>query len=121
MKKRILVVENNAAILELIGIVLEQAGYEALLYTSEKALFRHIEQFLPDAIVLDIFKPTMEGTELCRQLKAAKSTSHIPVIVLSTHPQIAKVKEICADEIVPKPFDVDGLLDVLQEQLRTAS
>ncbi|MDQ7947847.1 MAG: response regulator [Pedobacter sp.] len=121
MKQRILVVENNQTILELIGIVLEDAGYEVKLYTTEKAILSHIINFQPDAILLDIFKPTIEGTELCRQLKEAQSTAHIPVIVLSTHPQIAKVKEICADEIVPKPFDIDGLLDVLKDQLKTAS
>ncbi len=121
MKKRILVVENNKDILEVIALILEQEGYELSLYTSERDIFEHILAFQPDAILLDIVKPTLEGTELCRQIKAAESTSHIPVIVLSTHPQIQKVKEVCADEVVPKPFDIDGLLAILQEQLKSVS
>ena len=121
MKKRILVVENDKHILDVIGIVLDEAGYETGLYTNENDLLKHIIDFRPDAIVLDIFKPTIEGTALCRQLKDAQATAHIPVIVLSTHPQIQKVKEICADEVVSKPFDIDGLLEVLQEQLKSAS
>ena len=56
-----------------------------------------------------------------RQIKEAEGTKHIPVIVLSTHPQIHKVKDVCADEIVEKPFDIDGLLEALEEQLKENS
>lgn len=121
MKKRVLVIENDQHILELIGLILDEAGYETALYGNEAHIFDHIVNFRPDAIILDIFKPTLEGTELCRQLNEAQQTSHIPIIALSTHPQIQKFKEICADETVSKPFNIDGLLEVLQEQLRSAS
>lgn len=121
MKKRILVVENDRDILEMIALLLDEEGYETCLYSSEKNIFEHIMAFNPDAILLDIVKPTVEGTELCRQIKEAEDTKHIPVIVLSTHPQIQKVKEVCADEVVPKPFDVDALLEILATQLKTAS
>ncbi|MBB2144797.1 response regulator [Pedobacter sp. LMG 31464] len=117
MKKRVLVVENNKDILELISLILDEAGYELSLYTNERNIFEHIVSFQPDAILLDIVRPTVEGTELCRQIKEAEGTSHIPVIVLSTHPQIERVKEVCADEVVPKPFDIDALLETLEEQL----
>lgn len=117
MKKRILVVENNKDILGLISIVLEDAGYEYELFTNEKNIFEHIIQFEPDAILLDIVQPTLEGTELCRQIKAAEGTNHIPVIVLSTHPKIEKVKEVCADEVVSKPFDIDFLLETLEDHI----
>ncbi len=117
MKKRILVVENNKDILELISIVLEDEGYEVSLYLNEMGIFEHIVAFKPDAILLDIIKPTIEGTELCRQIKAAEGTKHIPVVVLSTHPQIEKVKDICADDTIEKPFDIEELLAALKEQL----
>ncbi|MFA6277197.1 MAG: response regulator [Pedobacter sp.] len=117
MKKRILVVESNKDILELISIVLDEAGYESSLYANEIDIFEHITKFKPHAILLDIVRPTVQGTELCRQIKAAEGTSHIPVIVLSTHPQIERVKEVCADEVVPKPFDIDTLLETLIDQL----
>jgi len=117
MKKRVLVIENNEEILELISIVLEEAGYELSLWSNEHGIFEHICEFKPHAILLDIIKPTIEGTELCRQIKEAEGTKHIPVIVLSTHPQIEKVKDICADDIIEKPFDIEGLLAALSEQL----
>ncbi|TKC10227.1 response regulator [Pedobacter polaris] len=121
MKKRVLVVENNKDILELISLVLDEAGYDIHAFTNDKDIFDLIKTFQPDAILLDIIQPTLQGTELCRQIKEAEGTSHIPVIVLSTHPQIQKVKEVCADEIVEKPFDIDGLLEILSEQLKNAS
>ncbi len=120
MKKRVLIVENNKEILELLSVVLEDADYELSLSLNEKGIFKHIIDFKPDAILLDIIKPTIEGTELCRQIKEAEGTKHIPVIVLSTHPQIEKVKDICADDIVEKPFDIEGLLEALNEQLKAA-
>lgn len=119
MKKRILVVENNKDILDLISLVLDEAGYEVELYLSEGNIFEKITLFQPDAILLDIVKPTVEGTELCRQIKEAEGTSHIPVIVLSTHTQIHKVKEVCADETIEKPFDIDGLLEILDQQINS--
>ncbi len=121
MKKRILVIENDKNILELISIILSEASYEVSSFPNENGIFEHIQKIQPDAILLDILKPTIEGTELCRKIKAAEGTTHIPVIVLSTHPHIQKVKEVCADEVVPKPFDIDGLLETLAEQLKTAS
>lgn len=120
MKKRILVVENDSAILELITLVLHEEDYVVDAIPTEKNIFDHIVSFVPDAILLDIVMPTLKGTELCREIKAAEGTKHIPVIVLSTHPQIQKVKEVCADEVVEKPFDIDGLLGVLDAQLRNA-
>lgn len=117
MKKRILVIEKNKDILELINLVLTDEGYKVYAVTNEKDIFEQINTHQPDAILLDIVKPTTEGTELCRQLSLADETAHIPVIVLSTHPHISKVKEICADEVVQKPFDIDFLLEVLAEQL----
>ena len=115
--KHILVVDNDRAILELIGIVLRDAGYSVSLSSNESEVLNLINRLQPDAIILDVFRPTHEGTELCRLLKEAESTANIPVIVLSTHPKIAKVKEICADEVLSKPFDIDGLLDVISEKL----
>lgn len=121
MKKRILVVENNPDILELISLVLEEEGYDVNLFSTEKNIFDRIVNLQPDAILLDIVQPTVEGTELCRQIKEAEGTSHIPVIVLSTHPHVKKVKDVCADEVVSKPFDIDGLVEIINEQLKKAS
>lgn len=117
MKRKVLVVENDFDILQVIDHILKEEGYEPILCSSEKGIFDIISHKQPDVILLDIFKITEQGTELCRTLKASEDTQHIPVIVLSTHPEIHGVKDGCADEILTKPFDLDNLLEVVREQL----
>ncbi|QNK63774.1 response regulator transcription factor [Pedobacter sp. PAMC26386] len=117
MNKKILVLEKNRDILELINIVLTEKGYIVDLLATEDEVFNHIRDFQPDIILLDIINPTEEGTALCKTIKAAEQTSHIPVIVLSTHPKVEIVKEICADEVVPKPFNISFLIQTIEQQL----
>ncbi|MBB5637869.1 DNA-binding response OmpR family regulator [Pedobacter cryoconitis] len=120
MNKKILVLEKNRDILELINIVLTDEGYIIDLLSSENEVFAHIRDFQPDVILLDIISPTEEGTALCKTIKATEGYNHIPVIVLSTHPKAEVVKEICADEVVPKPFDISFLLSTIEQQLISA-
>lgn len=117
MKKKILVVERDRDILEIVSYILIERGYQVVSSQTEEGIFNKIKEFNPDAILLDVIKPSTEGTELCRAIKAAEGTKHIPVIVLSTHTRAAAIKEVCADEILPKPFDIDQLVDVLEKQL----
>lgn len=115
MIKKVLVLEKNKDILELIEIILCDAGYEVDLISAEKEIFNHIKDFQPDLILLDVIKPTPEGTAICESIKAAEDTSHIPVIVLSTHPKAEVMKEICADEVIHKPFDISFLISVIEQ------
>ena len=117
MKKKILVVENDADISLIISHILTEEGYETILCHNQQTVFEIIQFHKPDVVLLDVIKPTEEGTVICRTLKASESTKHIPVIVLSTHSRIEDVKKGCADEIVKKPFDIDTLVDVVREQL----
>ncbi|KIO74493.1 hypothetical protein TH53_26165 [Pedobacter lusitanus] len=120
MNKKVLVLEKDRDILELINIVLTDEGYIVNVLSSELGIFDHIKNFQPDIILLDIISPTEEGTALCKTIKAAEDSSHIPVIVLSTHPKVEVVKEICADEVVAKPFDISFLLSTIEQQLITS-
>ena len=119
IKKKILVVEKDIDILQIIGHVLDNSGYDVKLSVTEEGIFDQITNYLPDAILIDIVKVTPEGTQLCREIKEAEGINHIPVIVLSTHPKADLVKEICADEVVHKPFDIDFLLETVEKHLVT--
>lgn len=119
MNKKILVLEKNKDILELLDIVLKDEGYITHLISSDHEVFKYVNEFQPDAILLDIINPSEEGTSICKQIKESDTHGHIPVIVLSTHPRIAVVKEICADEVVTKPFDISFLLSVLADQFQS--
>lgn len=120
MKKKILVFEKNRDILDMIGIILTDAGYEVNPISDDAEVKPRIHNFQPDVILLDVINPTTEGTALCKAIKAGEDTKHIPVIVLSTHPKLEVVKEICADEVIAKPFDITFLVSVIEKQLITA-
>jgi len=118
MKKKIFVVENDEAILEIVESLLVDEGYDVKAVRSGESIYEQIERYKPNVILLDIIKPTDAGTELCRTLKADKRTRHIPVVVMSTHAKVAEtIKSVCADEVVPKPFDIFDFLNAIQLQL----
>ena len=107
--------EKDDAILEIVCYVLKDAGYDVRALNAEDGIYDHISSYNPDIILLDIVTPTPKGTEVCNTLKTNKKTKHIPVIVFSTHPKVTQtIKQVCADEVLPKPFDVDELLKVIE-------
>jgi DNA-binding response OmpR family regulator len=120
MKKKILVFDRNRDILDMIEIILTQEGYVVDPVCLHDQVSKRIQEFKPDAILLDVVNPTAEGTELCEAIKNAEESAHIPVVVLSTHPKVNVVKEICADEVVAKPFDINFLVAVVEQQLISA-
>ena len=117
MRKRILVVERDEDIIRLIGYILEEEGYLVSLSRTEEGILDWVIKEQPDAILLDIIKPTVEGTALCNAIKSVKSIKHIPVIVLSTYSQIKSVNIECADDIINKPFDISELINVIEDHL----
>lgn len=117
MKKRIVVVERERDILEIVIHILTERGFQVIPYQSEHGIFENIVDIMPDAILLDIVSITEVGTELCRRIKKFEKTKHIPVIVLSTHTRAALVKEICVEDVIPKPFDVDQLILIVEEHV----
>jgi DNA-binding response OmpR family regulator len=119
MKKKILVMENDPAIIEIVSLILEDEGYEVKALNTESRILEVIDDYKPDVIILDIIRPSEEGTLLCLTLKQNAKTKHIPVIVFSTHPKVlTTLKEVCADDVVPKPFDVAELINAVEMQLQ---
>ena len=115
MKKKILVMEKDDSILEIVSYVLKDAGYNVKALNAEDGMYEQVITYKPDAILLDIIAPSTKGTEVCNTLKEDQKTKHIPVIVYSTHAKIAQtIKQVCADEVLPKPFDIDELLGVIE-------
>jgi len=118
MKKKIFVLENDEAILEIVIHLLTDEGYNVKALNVEEDIFEQIRNYRPDVILLDIVKPSEEGTVICRTLKADTKTKHIPVIVLSTHRKVAEtIKNVCADDVISKPFDIEDLINTIKIQL----
>lgn len=122
-KKKILIVEDEEDILELIKYNLLKEGYEVFGANSgEKALkLIQSKEILPDLILLDLMLPGIDGIEICKSLKNDSSTSHIPVIMLTAKSEEIDIiigLEVGADDYITKPFSPRILLARIKTILR---
>jgi DNA-binding response OmpR family regulator len=117
--QRILAVDDDKDILEILQYILEDSGYKVDTLADGHHLFDKIKETHPDLIILDIMLGNMDGRELCRDVKNTKATQDIPVILLSashvitdTHTQNGH-----PDDFIAKPFDITELLSRVERQL----
>ena len=117
-KQRVLIVDDDANIAELISLYLTKECYETLIvYDGEEAL-RVFKEFHPNIILLDLMLPGMDGYQVCRELR---TTSQVPIIMLSAKGEIFdKVLglELGADDYMIKPFDSKELVARVKAVLR---
>ncbi|MFQ5401068.1 MAG: response regulator [Anaerolineae bacterium] len=112
-KLRVLLVDDHAEVLKLLGLMFQKAGYE--VYTAKdghEALIK-AREVAPNLILLDVMMPGLSGIEVCRQLRADATTAHVPIIMLSAKGQVPdKVLgfEAGADDYVTKPVARQELL-----------
>src|SRR5713226_4985492 len=84
MSKRILVVDDDESIMEVIQMVLEGEGHQ-IQGSFDEGCFPLPEDNLPDLILLDVMLLGRDGREVCQHLKSNANTAHIPIIMLSAH------------------------------------
>ena len=115
--KRVLVVDDDRVIQQLLEVNLELEGYEVVATASDgREALDKIAELEPDLVILDIMMPKMDGLEVCRHLKADPKLAKIPVVLLSARAQDLDVREgldIGADAYLTKPFDPVELLEVV--------
>lgn len=118
MTQRILVVDDEEGILEVVQIVLEGEGYLVQISQSGEC-FQDIAENLPDLILLDVLLSGEEdGREICKRLKSDVQTARVPIIMLSAHSDASKVADMSgADDFLEKPFDVDVLIEIVEKHL----
>jgi CheY-like chemotaxis protein len=120
MKKRVLVVDDSEAILDVVKMALEMAGYEVSTSLTA-ACFQHMENDLPDLILLDILLSGEDGGKMCQRLKDDEKTRHVPVILLSAHAGLSETAGGCgANDFLAKPFRIIALRDIVKKYLGTA-
>ena len=121
---RVLVVEDESAIAELISINLRHAGFEVTLAASASAAQYEVDRVLPDLVVLDWMLPGQSGVALARQWRGAARTKELPVIMLTARAEegdkIAGL-DAGADDYITKPFSTNELLARIRAVLRRAS
>ena len=121
MAAKILIVEDEAAIQELIIYTLQQAGYETVSAENAEKAMSIINNALPDLILLDWMLPGMNGIEFARILRRSERTRLVPIIMLTARTQETdKVAglEIGADDYITKPFSPRELVARINAVLR---
>ncbi len=109
--KKVLVIDDDIAILEAIQLVLEDDGYEVMVNTDGNKTISLAQKFKPSVILLDLLLSGKDGADILILLKKHPQTGSIPAIVLSAHPSAEAIAKINgATDFLPKPFDVETLL-----------
>ncbi|MBS4540073.1 response regulator transcription factor [Clostridium sp. D2Q-11] len=121
---KILVVDDEEHIVELIKYNLESNGYEIITAFDGNEAYKKALEETPDLILLDIMLPILDGMEVCKKLKRNKDTEDIPVIMLTAKgEETDKVigLELGADDYITKPFGIRELVARIKAVLRRSS
>ena len=118
---RILVVDDESDVTELLEYKLEQEGYRVETLNDPLACIAKVREFEPELVLLDIMMPELSGIQLCRIIRADPVTKEIPIIFLSARGEVEdriKGLEAGAEDYISKPFNTNELLLRISKMLR---
>jgi PleD family two-component response regulator len=110
---RILVVDDEPHIAQILKFTLEKAGYQVFTAENGQAALEKIEELQPDLVILDVMMPVMDGYEVCRKMREDFKMNQIPIIMLSAKgelPERVKGLEGGANDYLIKPYSNDELI-----------
>lgn len=111
--KKILVIDDDADILDLVEHILLKAGFDVCTHNTGIGVQDKVTQCNPNAILLDIKLPGKSGTEIYKELR---KTYLAPIIFFSAHADRKKILDECnADGFIPKPFDINHLVHTISK------
>jgi phosphate regulon transcriptional regulator PhoB len=121
MSSRVLIVEDEPDIRELVVHHLKREGYQVSAASSGEEALRQVQAAPPDLVLLDLMMPAMDGLEVCRRLRQDPTTASLPIVMLTAKgDEVDRVLglEIGADDYVVKPFSPKELLARVRAVLR---
>jgi len=115
----LLVVDDERAIRELYADLLESEGYRVSTAENGVQAVASMVAEPADLVLMDIMMPVLNGVEACRRMKADPETARIPVVLMSARTNLNRQNQELdsADALLAKPFDINHLLDTIQELL----
>ncbi len=119
--QKILVIDDEQELLSLLKVRLENAGYTVCLANNGKQGICQAKEEFPNAILLDLMMPGMDGFQVCKELKSNEKTSGIPIVALTAlgeEESARKALKLGMKTYIVKPFDSEMLLSALQEALK---
>lgn len=118
MVQRILVVDDDTALAEMIGIVLQSERFEPLHCAQGSEALEVFRAATPDLVLLDVMLPGVNGVDVCRQIRAESGTPIIMLTARSDTSDVVRGLEAGADDYVVKPFNPTELLARIRARLR---
>jgi two-component system response regulator MtrA len=118
MKGRVLIVDDDTALAEMLGIVLRGEGYEHAIVTRGDEALSTFREFKPDLVLLDLMLPGQDGIDVCKEIRAE---SGVPIVMLTAKSDTVDVVvglESGADDYVVKPFKPKELVARVRARLR---
>lgn len=115
MRKKILIIDDDEDILDIVSLVLEEKGF-SIIRSLNTDILETVETIQPDLILLDNSVGTTSGSELCKALKTGKSTKHFKVILCSAVDDLKELSREClANNYLIKPFNLEQLDTVVAQ------
>lgn len=116
--KKILVVDDEEDITELVKKLLKSEGFDVVTANSGKEALALLESTTPDLIFLDLFMPGMSGWDVLREIRKREELKEVPVIMLTVQPLYESIDREEVEEIVDyitKPFDKEDIVEAIRQ------
>jgi twitching motility two-component system response regulator PilG len=119
-RKTVLVVDDSQAILDVLEGAFEDAGFQVAVAADGEEVFRKMAQVSPDALLLDLYMPKLNGADVCRLVKAHPHWKKTFLVLMSSRisdREVDMYRRLGADEILKKPFDPAQAVALVQRAL----
>ncbi|WP_164849845.1 response regulator transcription factor [Mucilaginibacter limnophilus] len=114
MRKKVLMLDNDPEILEVMKFALTYEEYEVVTVNKTECMFLVLKDFNPDIILIDYLLDGINGGDVCNLLKSSEQYSHIPIIMLSAYYRVIEMLgNYNCDIFISKPFDLSKLLQTI--------
>ncbi len=118
MSKRLLIIDNDAEVLNVMQEALVYEGFEVKIQEEPHDIFKVIEDYQPDLIMIDYILNGINGGETCHEIKINPATGHIPVVIVSAYSKvILSLGNYRSDAFLAKPFGLDELVQMVNKLL----
>jgi|SRR6185503_3278291 len=120
MLKKILIVEDDALMCEVMAYILIGCGYEVFTLSNGSELFKNIKTNHPDLVIMEAALPGIDGREMCQLMKFNRTTRNLPVIMCvgdDDRPEYLLRQAGAPDDVLEKPFDIKCFIQKVEYQL----
>jgi len=115
---KLLIADDSAPLLEALEYILGRNGYEVKTLKSAAGIYKEIDEFHPDLLILDIFLGDEDGRNICRHIRDTIFNNQLRILLFSAFPKYLEgYQSYGADDFIEKPFELKGLIDKIQSIL----